>query len=149
MRLCYDWGAEDLDTVMAHPARYGHIRIVILCHRWGATNIEWAALCGEEGGTKKWCKCVTSAPILTQIDRANVRQCEVNLGVQMCANVKSILGCKCASLGTMLRCKCVSLGSILRSNLGCKCAANFGVHAYVVTGSLYKNRPASITTAPT
>ena len=74
VRLCYDWGAEDLDTVMAHAARYGHIRIVILCHRWGATNIEWAVLCAEEGGTKKLCKCVTSGPILTQIDRANVGQ---------------------------------------------------------------------------
>ena len=71
---------------MAHASRYGYIKVPILCHRRGATNIEWATLCAEERGTKKSCKCVTSGPILTQIDRANVRQ--------------------------------------------------FGVHAYVVTGSL-------------
>ena len=75
-----DWGAEDLDTVIAHAARHGHLKIVILCHRWGVTNIEWAAICAEEGGTKKACKCVTSGPKLTHIDRANVRQ----IGVQIC-----------------------------------------------------------------
>ena len=35
VRECHDWGAEELDTTMAHAA--GHIRIVILCHSWGAT----------------------------------------------------------------------------------------------------------------
>ena len=50
MRLCYDWGPEDLDTVIAHAAIHGHLGIVILCHRWSAANIEWAALCAEEGG---------------------------------------------------------------------------------------------------
>ena len=55
--------------------------------------------------------------------------------------------------GGNFRCNCASLGSISRCNLGCKCAANFGVqfavHAYAVIGCPYKNRPASITTALT
>ena len=39
---------------------------------------------GGGGGTKKLCKGVTSGPILTQIDLANVCQFGVNFGVQMC-----------------------------------------------------------------
>ena len=36
MRLRHDWGAEAFNAAMAHAARYGNIRIVILCHRWGS-----------------------------------------------------------------------------------------------------------------
>ena len=50
VKLCKKWGATYFDLTMIHAAREGHVEIIKLCKEWGATDFDLSMIYATERG---------------------------------------------------------------------------------------------------